>query len=152
MPHNIVFLARDERLGENRSEMGSPCGGQLASAGLPLTRPSLLEAVEDQVASHRHWNAAGDPSGSRATRNADGIVSHQDRITATAPGWLVRAGDGGDLGFIGRPRRLDRVPVAGGGEERLPHGRVLDEVEQVGGVAPQGRRRGGAQLAPQLPG
>ena len=31
------------------------------------------------------------------------------------------------------------------------HGRVLDEVEQVGGVAPQVRRRGGAQLAPQLP-
>jgi hypothetical protein len=54
----------------------------------------------------------------------------------------VRAGDGGDLGFIGRPRWLDRVPVAGGGEERFPHGRVLDEVEQVGGVAPQVRRRG----------
>ena len=78
-------------------------------------------------------------------------MSHQDRITATAPARLVRAGDGGDRGFVGRPGRLDRVPVAGGGEERLPHGRVLDEVEQVGGVAPQVRRRGGAQLAPQLP-
>jgi hypothetical protein len=63
----------------------------------------------------------------------------------------VRAGNGDDLGFIGRPRWLDRVPVAGGGEERLLHGRVLDEVEQVGGVAPQVRRRGRAQLAPQLP-
>jgi hypothetical protein len=63
----------------------------------------------------------------------------------------VRAGDRGDLGFIGRSRWLDRVPMAGGGEERLPHGRVPDEVEQVGGVAPQVRGRGGAQLAPQLP-
>src|SRR5262249_46541201 len=55
---------------------------------------------------------------------------------ADCPGWLVRVGDGGDPGFIGRPRWLDRVPVAGGGEERLPPGRGLGEVEQVGGVAP----------------
>jgi hypothetical protein len=42
----------------------------------------------------------------------------------------VCAGDGGDLGFIGRPRWLDRVPVAGGGEERrddFAHGVVQDQ-------------------------
>src|ERR1019366_3776989 len=49
MRHNIVFLARDERLGENRSKMASPCGGRVAAAGLPLSRAGLLEAVEDQV-------------------------------------------------------------------------------------------------------
>ena len=72
-------------------------------------------------------------------------------MTATAPaGWcaraiaVIRASSAGRAG-------LDRVPVAGGGEERLPHGRVLDEVEQVGGVAPQVPGRGSPQLAPQLP-
>ncbi len=37
-----------------------------------------------EFASHRHWNAAGDPSGSRATRNAVGIAFHHDLIKAAA--------------------------------------------------------------------
>ena len=59
---------------------------------MAITGSPARSRAGTEVASHRHWNAAGDPSGSRATRNADGIVSHQDRIKATAPaGWCARA-------------------------------------------------------------
>ena len=74
------LLAARYRVG---AQVLAPCGGH---------RVRGEEPGGTEVASDRHWNAAGDPSGSRATRNADGIVSHQDRITVTAPAlWCARA-------------------------------------------------------------
>ena len=67
------LLAARHRVG---AQVLAPCCGHRSAEG---------DRAGTEVASHRHWNAAGDPSGSRATRNADGIVSHQDCITVTAP-------------------------------------------------------------------
>ena len=56
---------------------------------------------------------------------------------------------------VGRACRLDDERLGAAGEERLPDDRVVDQVEHVGGVAPQLARwrvlHLGAQLAPGRP-
>src|SRR5438445_4388356 len=58
------------------------------SRHVAATGSAARSQVGTEVASHRHWNAAGDPSESRATRNAVGI----DRLarafrTGAGIGW-----------------------------------------------------------------
>ena len=63
---------------------------------------------------------------------------------------VVAAGDRPDHRRIARLRGLDHQRLRARREERLAHDRVVDQVEHVGGVAPELRRPGFADLGPQL--
>ena len=86
------------------------------------------------------------------------------RMTWKTPGASAHrsassAADSGALGpprwsrgvAVGRHGRLDRVRLSAAGKERLAHRRVLDQVERIGGVAPQLGRPGTVGLCAQRP-
>ena len=103
-----------------------------------------LEHARTQAVEHAHGREAGkqtkavadDPEGFR--REPPECVVDRNRGRR-----LVRAHDPGDRVAVGRPGRVDGVQVVGGREERLTNDGILEDVEQIGRVAPRfvdGRR------------
>ena len=56
-----------------------------------------------------------------------------------------------DRRSVGRPGRLDRIEMIGRRKERLTDDRVLEDVEQVGGVSPHVLVRSARDLLAELP-
>ena len=97
------------------------------------------------------WNPTTLPERSRMTRKAVGSRRHHASSTATDAAGSQRADDLGDRGAVGRTCRLRRVEMLGAREEGLAHDRVLDDVQQVGGVPPDLLGRRPRHLVAELP-
>ena len=112
--------------------------------GLDRAVRDLVRLEQDREADNASLSVANDaktlwclvPPREQLLRSRSGLVTARDRL---------------DHRSVCGSSRLDREQVLCSREERLADHRVLDQIEHVGGVAPELGRRHRRQLAPELP-